>query len=54
MSLFRTLLARWPFGLFVAGCGAILVGMTLLIGAPVALLVFGIILVIVAVVEVLT
>jgi len=48
------LVARWPFAFFIAGCGAIVVGTALLIGAPVALLVLGVILVAVGILEVVT
>ena len=54
LSLFRQLAARWPFALFVTGCGAIVAGTALLIGAPVALLVLGVILVAVGILEVVT
>ena len=54
LSLFRQLVARWPFAFFIAGCGAIVAGTALLIGAPVALLVLGVILVAVGILEVVT
>jgi hypothetical protein len=53
LSRFRAIASRWPFGLFVMGCVA-LVAAVAFISLPAALFVAGAILVTAGIVEVLT